>query len=171
MTKVEDGERRDIELDEVGPGDEAALQAVFEGAADYFERLTGKAAVDADAAAREIRSAAETEGRHAAIIRDAGEPVGAVGWWAGSPEPEIALLGMLLVVSSRRRRGHAAAGLRLLESRLAGSGIARLRTGVAADDGLAQRFLEGVGFESMDRRTHVDMDGGRLRIAFYEKEL
>lgn len=171
MTKLEDEARRGVELDLVGPGDEAALQAVFEGAADYFERLTGKSAVDADAAAREIRSASETAGREAAIIRAAGEPVGAVGWWAGSPEPDFALLGMLLVVKPRRRRGHAAAGLRLLESRLAASGIVRVRTGVAADDGLAQRFLEAVGFASMDQRTHVDMDGGRLRIAFYEKEL
>lgn len=168
---TKDGKGAAVELRLAGPDDEAVLQAVFEGAADYFERLTGRPAADPDAAERELRAAGSSEGREVGILRAAGEPVGAIGWWAGSPEPEIALLGMLLVIGPSRRRGHAREGLRLLESRLRESGIARVRTGVGADDALAQRFLEAVGFTSMDRRTHVDMDGGRLRIAFYQKEL
>lgn len=171
MTETGGGGGVLLELQVASEGEEATLQKVFEGAADYFERVTGRPVVEGDAAERELRSAMASEGREVAIVRADGEAVGAIGWWAGSPEPEIALLGMLLVMEPFRRRGYARESLRLLDSRLRDAGISRMRTGVGADDALAQRFLEAAGFASMDQRTHVDMDGGRLRIAFYEKVL
>lgn len=99
------------------------------------------------------------------------EVVGAIGWWAGHPEPHSALLGMLMIVREERRRGLGAEALGLLEGRLREAGVARLRTAVGAEDREASAFLQAVGFSSMDQRTHVDVDSGRLRIAFFEKTL
>lgn len=188
------GERR-VELRIAGAGDVEALQSVFEGAGDHFLRVTGRAAPAPDAARRELSSASSTAGREVALIETAGagvagaesdadrQPnasnsagarataVGALGWWAGHPEPDTALLGMLMIVREERGRGLGAEALRLLEGRLRDAGIDRLRTAVGAEDREASGFLEAVGFSSLDRRTHVDVDSGRLRIAFFEKPL
>ena len=157
-----------------GSEDVEALQSVFERAGDHFLRVTGRPKPEPDAARRELGSAASTPGREVALIERGGsgsEVIGAVGWWAGHPEPDLALLGMLMVVAEERRRGIAGEALRLLEARLRDGGIARLRTAVGAEDRAASSFLEAVGFASMDERTHVDVDSGRLRIAFFEKTL
>lgn len=185
-----------VALRDVEPGAEDRLQAVFEAAGDYFVQVTGRAAPAPDAAEREVRSAASTEGRGVAlIIRTGGPgvadgsgaeaepsrgpaggatdgiPVGAIGWWAGHPEPDLALLGMLMIVREARGRGHARAALGVLETRLRRAGITRLRTAVGAEDAEAGTFLEALGFRSTEERTRVDTDSGRLRIAFFEKAL
>lgn len=162
-----------IRLETAEISDVAELQSVFDAAADYFRRITGKPAPDPDAALRELRSAAETDGREVALVRLSGDgrAIGAVGWWAGSPEPDLALLGMLLVEEASRRHGYAREALQALEVRLRETGIRRLRTAVGAEDGEAHAVLSALGFSSLDQRAHVDMDGGRLRIAFFEKEI
>lgn len=163
-----------VELRLAESDDVETLQSVFERAGDHFLRITGRATPEPDAARRELGSAASTPGREVALIERGGSgpgAVGAVGWWAGHPEPDVALLGMLMVVAEERRRGIAGEALRLLEARLRDAGITRLRTAVGAEDRAASTFLEAVGFASMDQRTHVDVDSGRLRIAFFEKTL
>jgi RimJ/RimL family protein N-acetyltransferase len=156
-----------------GPGDAAELQTVFERVPDHFVRVTGRPEPGADAAERELRAAAETEGRQVALVREAtgADAVGALGWWVGHPEPDVALLGMLLIAEDARGRGLAREALGLLEHRLREEGISRVRTAVAAEDQIARAVLEALGFASMDQSKHVDMDGGRLRIAFFEKPL
>jgi ribosomal protein S18 acetylase RimI-like enzyme len=189
-----DGARR-VELRLAAPDDVEALQSVFERVGDHFLRVTGRAAPAPDAAQRELSSASSSAGREVALIEpveaasrgtepvengqpatrkrggDPATPVGAIGWWAGHPEPDMALLGMLMIVQDERGRGLGAEALRLLEARLREAGIARLRTAVGAEDREASGFLEAVGFSSIDERTHVDVDSGRLRIAFFDKPL
>lgn len=194
----ERGGGRAVELREVDAGSVAELQTVFEGAGDYFLRVMGRPEPSPDAAGREARSAASTPGRGVALIvavekdgemdTDAtggpgprngagdgapaqGASVGAIGWWAGHPEPELALLGMLMVVREERGRGRARAALERLEERLRGEGITRLRTAIGAEDGESRAFVEALGFASTEERTRVDTDSGRLRIAFFEKAL
>lgn len=156
-----------------GPEDAAELQTVFERVPDHFVRVTGRPEPDADAAERELRAATETEGRHVALVRESSgaDAVGALGWWAGHPEPDVALLGMLLIAQEARGRGLAREALGLLEHRLRAEEISRVRTAVGAEDRMARTILEALGFASMDQSAHVDMDGGRLRVAFFEKTL
>lgn len=174
-----------VRLRLLGGGDAPDLQAVFERAGDYFVRVTGSAAPAVDAAERELGSVASTPGREVALIvvggdpshpdpagaSAAGRPVGAIGWWVGHPQPDIALLGMLMVGREDRGRGFARAALQRLEALLGGSGVARLRTAISAGDAESRRFVESLGFGSMDQRARVDVDRGRMRIAFYEKQL
>jgi RimJ/RimL family protein N-acetyltransferase len=153
-------------------GDEAVLQKVFEAAGDYFLPITGRAAPDADAAEREIRSCEATAGREAVVLHaEDGSAVGVLGWWEGSPEPDIALLGMVLMVPESRGAGLAREGVNALESHLASRQMTRLRTGVGARDEKRQAFVRALGFAPMDERTHVSMDRGRMMISLFEKSL
>ncbi len=159
---------RALEID-----DAVALQRVFEAAGDYFVSITGRPKPDADAAQREIRSSTTSPGRRIALLCRNGdaEAVGAIGWWEGNPEPDTALLGMLLVVPDRRGQGLAREALAAVEGALAASGIGRLRTGVGAGDTEKHDLLRALGFSPLDERTHISLDRGRMMISLFEKEL
>lgn len=153
-------------------GQEAVLQEVFEAAGDYFLPITGRPAPDVDSAEREIRACEATPGREAVILyTEEAEPVGAIGWWEGGPEPDVALLGMVLLVPESRGSGLAREALRSLEQWLGSRGITRLRTGVGSHDQARQSFLLASGFNPMEERTHVSMDRGRMMLSLYEKPL
>jgi RimJ/RimL family protein N-acetyltransferase len=162
-----------VAIHHLAPGDEAVLQPVFEAAGDYFLSITGRPAPDPDAAEREIGSSSTTDGRHIALLslRETGEPIGAIGWWEGNPEPDSAILGMLLIVPGRRGVGLAREALAGVEASLAASGIQRIRTGVAAGDTRIHALLGALGFSPLDSRTHVSLDRGRIMIAMFEKGL
>lgn len=155
------------------PGDAAALQRVFTAAGDHFLTVTGRPEPDADAAARELRACASTPGRAVALLSlaDSGEPVGAVGWWARHPEPDVALLGMLLVIPEQRGRGLAREALSALGAHLAGRGMRRLRAAAGAGDERAHAILRALGFQAMDERRHIGLDRGRVMIALFEAAL
>jgi RimJ/RimL family protein N-acetyltransferase len=155
----------------LSPGDEEPLQRVFEAAGDYFLGITGEPAPAPDAAEREIRSCAGTPGREVALLRlhADGRPVGAVGWWQGNPEPEVALVGMLLVVREARGQGLAREALDGLAGSLATQGVRRLRTGAGAGDQRTQALLRALGFAPLDQRRHVELDRGRIMLALFER--
>lgn len=160
-------------LERAVPELEEDLQSVFRAAGDHFTTVTGRPEPDPDAAAREIRSTAATEGREVYLVRTRaeGEAVGAVGWWAGHPEPTVALLGMLLIGTKHRREGLGREALGAVEAALRERGIRELRTGVGAGDERRQKVLRGLGFTPLDERRHVSLDRGRVMIALFAKEL
>ncbi|CAA9352832.1 MAG: hypothetical protein AVDCRST_MAG89-3229, partial [uncultured Gemmatimonadetes bacterium] len=83
----------------LGLDDAARLQALFEATPDYFAVVAGVETAAPDSAAHEIREAAAKPGREVALVSlPDGTDVGALGWWAAHPEPDVALLGMILVV-------------------------------------------------------------------------
>lgn len=155
----------------VGAGDEEALQAVFAAAGDHFLPFTGRPEPDPDAAAREIAGCAATPGRDVALVvlHEGGEAVGALGWWRGNPEPDVALLGMLLVVPGRRGAGIAREALGALEAWLAGQGMRRLRTAVATRDRRAAAVLPALGFQRMSVREHAALGLDGLHLSLWEK--
>lgn len=162
-----------LDIRSATPDDVQRLQRVFEAAGDHFLTVTGRAQPEPDAAEREIRGSLSTPGRDVAIftLRDTGQDVGAAGWWHGSPEPQVALLGMLLVDPEHRRAGIAREALGALEVWLAGHGVRHIRSGVGAGDEKAQAILRGLGFAPMDERRHVSLDRGRVMIALFEKAI
>lgn len=162
-----------LEARSLVPGDEEVLQRVFEAAGDYFLSITGRPEPDPDAAARELRAGAATPGRAVALLslREGERPVGAVGWWRGSPDPETALVGMLLLVPEERGKGLAREALDGLAARLGGEGVKRLRTGVGAGDRRLHALLETLGFAPLDERKHVSLDRGRIMLALFEREV
>lgn len=152
-------------------GDEALLQEVFAAAGDYFLSITGRAAPDPDAAAREIAAAGSIAGRRVALLEpcEAGEAVGALGWWEAHPEPDTALLGMLLVVPALRGTGLGREAIAGLEGWLRSRGVRRVRTAVGAGDAARHALLVALGFVALDQRRHVSLDRGRVMLAFFEK--
>jgi RimJ/RimL family protein N-acetyltransferase len=160
-------------LERVAPGMETELQGVFRAAGDHFTTVTGRPEPDPDAAEREVRSAASVAGREVFLVRmrEGGEAVGAVGWWAAHPEPDIALLGMLLIDMRRRGEGLGREALAGVEEALRSQGIRELRTGVGAGDAARQSVLRALGFTPLDERKHVSLDRGRVMIALFRKQL
>ena len=113
----------------LGLDDAPRLQAVFEATPDHFAVVAGQEGATPESAAHELREAAARPGREVALISLAdGTDVGAMGWWAAHPEPDVALLGMILVSPAHRGTGVAREALAALEGRLAARGIRRLRT-------------------------------------------
>jgi RimJ/RimL family protein N-acetyltransferase len=157
----------------LGPDDAERLQAVFRAAGDHFLTVTGRPEPEPDAAEREIRGSLATPGRDVAVftMRDTGEDVGAAGWWRGSPEPDVALLGMLVIAPRHRGNGLAREALGALEVWLAGHGVRRIRSGVGSGDERAQAILRALGFAPLDERRHVALDRGRIMIALFEKQV
>lgn len=162
-----------LELRLLGPDDAPALQRVFAAAGDHFLGVTGRPEPDPDAAERELLGSAATPGRGVALstLRETGEPVGALGWWAGHPAPDVALLGMLLTVEHRRREGLAREALGALEAWLAARGVRRLRTGVAARDRRAGEVLPALGFARMSIAEHQALGLDMAHLALWEKAL
>jgi RimJ/RimL family protein N-acetyltransferase len=157
----------------LGPEDAPELQRVFAAAGDHFLGVTGRPEPDPDAAERELRGSAGTPGRGVALasLAETGEPVGALGWWAGNPEPDVALLGMLIVVPERRRGGLAREALGALEAWLAGRGVRRLRTGVTTRDRRASMVLPALGFERMSIAEHQALGLDHASLALWEKRI
>lgn len=157
----------------LGPGEEAALQAVFESAPDYFRRLNEQDALAPDAAARELRSCAQTPGRELALLSRLGDgsAAGAIGWWRGHPEPDVVLLGMLLVVPALRGRGLAREAVEGLEVWLAGQGIRRLRTAVPAHAFAEHDLLRALGFALLPIREHTALGLAGAHLMLFEKRL
>lgn len=157
----------------LGRGHEAVLQHLFVAAGDYFLRVTGRPEPEPDAAAREIEACSGSEGRGVAALieSESGEPIGAIGWWSGNPEPYVALLGMLLVVPSHRGRGLAREAVTSLEGWLAAREIVRLRTAVAAANYPEHKLLRALGFEQMSIRDHTALGLGASHLALFEKAI
>lgn len=155
----------------LGAGNEALLQLVFEQAGDYFLRVKGTRHPDTDAAERELAACAATPGREIALLthRASGDPVGVLGWWRGNPEPEVALLGMLMMVPAHRGEGLGREAVQGLEGWLAPQGIHRLRTAVPASAFQEHRLLRALGFEQLPIREHVALGLAGSHLALFEK--
>jgi GNAT superfamily N-acetyltransferase len=155
----------------LGTGDEDRLQRVFAACADHFAALTGQPGPAPDAAAHELRLCDETWGRQVAVLTriDTGEDVGAVGWWAGNPGPDRALLGMLMIAPAHRRQGLAREALQAVEVWLGGRGIAALRTAFQRRRLAVHPIVRALGFTEMSIREHALLGLAGAGISLWEK--
>jgi GNAT superfamily N-acetyltransferase len=153
------------------PGSEALLQMVFTRAADYFVRVSGQPGPEPGAAEQELAACVATPGREVALLTllDDGEPAVVLGWWRGNPEPEVALLGMLMVVPEQRGQGLAREALQGLQEWLRGQGIRRVRTAIHASAFAEHRLLRRLGFEQMSIREHSALGLGGSHLALFER--
>jgi GNAT superfamily N-acetyltransferase len=155
----------------LGAGDEERLQRVFDACADHFTALTGQPRPAPDAGAQELAACLATPGRQVAVLTlaDRGEDVGAVGWWAGNPGPDRALLGMLMVDPAHRRQGLAREALDAVEVWLAGRGIAALRTAFQRRRLAVHPIVRALGFTEMSIREHALLGLPGVGISLWEK--
>jgi GNAT superfamily N-acetyltransferase len=155
----------------LGAGDEDRLQRVFTACADHFTALTGQRAPAPDAAVQELRACQETWGRQVAVLTllDTGEDVGAVGWWAGNPGPDRALLGMLMIDPAHRGQGLAREALQAVEVWLGGRGIRALRTAFQRRRLPIHPIVRALGFTEMSVREHTLLGLGGAGISLWEK--
>ena len=150
--------------------DEPRLQRVFEGCADHFAVLMGQR-VAPDAAAGELAACASTPGRSVAVLTlvETGEDVGAVGWWLGNPEPDRALLGMLMIHPAHRRQELAREALEGLEVWLRGRGVRALRTAFQRRRLAVHPIVRALGFREMSIAEHALLGLGGVGVSLWEK--
>lgn len=162
-----------LALRALGPGDEDRLQRLFERCADHFAALTGRPGPDADAGAAELRASTDTPGRQVALLTrlDTGEEMGALGWWAGNPEPDRALLGLLMVAPEHRGQGLAREALDAVEVWLAGRGIKALRTAFQRRRLTIHPIVRALGFREMSIREHALLGLSGAGISLWEKPI
>lgn len=157
-------------LHTLAPGDEARLQRVFEACADHFAVLMSQR-VAPDAAAAELASCAATPGRGVAVLTlaETGEDVGAIGWWLGNPEPDRALLGMLMIAPAHRKQGLAREALSALEVWLRGQGIRAMRTAFQRRRLAVHPIVKALGFREMSIAEHALLGLGGVGVSLWEK--
>ena len=157
-------------LHPLAAGDEARLQRVFEACADHFAVLMNQPLAP-DAAAAELASCAATPGRTVAVLTrvDTGEDVGALGWWRGNPQPDRALLGMLMIHPEHRRQGLAREALDALEVWLRGQGIVALRTAFQRRRLAVHPIVRALGFREMSIREHTLLGLSGAGVSLWEK--
>lgn len=162
-----------LSLRALGAGDEERLQRLFERCADHFAALTGRPGPEPDAGAAELRASIGTPGRQVALLTllESGEEIGAVGWWAGNPEPDRALLGLLMVDPDHRGRGLAREALGAVEVWLAGRGIKALRTAFQRRRLSVHPVVRALGFREMSIRDHALLGLGGAGISLWEKPI
>ncbi|HEX2210456.1 MAG TPA: GNAT family N-acetyltransferase [Longimicrobium sp.] len=155
----------------LGAGDEDRLQRVLDACADHFTALQGLPGPAPDAGAQELTACLATPGRQVAVLTllDSGEDVGAAGWWAGNPEPDRALLGMLMIAPAHRRQGLAREALDAVEVWLAGRGIAALRTAFQRRRFAVHPIVRALGFREMSIRDHALLGLAGAGISLWEK--
>ncbi|HLL83711.1 MAG TPA: GNAT family N-acetyltransferase [Longimicrobium sp.] len=155
----------------LGLDDAPRLQAVFEATPDHFAVVAGQAATP-ESAAHELRESAARPGREVALISLAdGTDAGALGWWAAHPEPDVALLGMILVAPAHRGAGVAREALSALEARLAAQGIRRLRTAFQRRRLAIHPVVKALGFAEMSIREHTRLGLAGASISLWEKAI
>lgn len=154
-------------------GDEAALQDAFDAAGDHFATVTGQPQAAPDAAEREIQACAATPGRQILLVstRDTGETAGVIGWWAGNPEADVALLGTLIVLPAHRGRGIAREMLEAAEGWLRAGGTTRVRTAVGRRRAPVHAVLRALGFAEMSIRDHTVLGAKGAGTALFEKRI
>lgn len=172
---TQDDARLELETDRLllhtlAPGDEARLQRVFEACADHFAVLMGQR-VSPEAAAGELAACASTPGRSVAVLTraDTGEDVGAIGWWLGNPEPDRALLGMLMVDPAHRRQGLAREALAGLEVWLRGRGTVAVRTAFQRRRLAVHPIVKALRFTEMSIAEHALLGLGGVGVSLWEK--
>jgi RimJ/RimL family protein N-acetyltransferase len=136
--------------------DQAALQAVLDGAPDYHERTEGGPA-GADAAARLLDEAEADALRRVWLIRlkRGGAAAGLLDVWLDQPEPGTAHVGLLLLREPLQAQGYGAEAAGALERALAGAGYRTVRLSVGDESPGAHAFWERLGYAPVGR-----LDGG-----------
>jgi GNAT superfamily N-acetyltransferase len=153
----------------VAPGGEGPLRAVFEATPDFFEAVYGIPAAPPGAAEKETAASAAQQGREVAVLLRGGEAVGAMAWWTGNPEPDRALLGMLMVVPSARGDGVGREALDGLLVWLAGQGMAAVRTAVQRRRRPVLDRLARLGFAELPISEHQKLGLAGAGLALLER--
>lgn len=155
------------------PDDAPRLQEVYEAAADYFRAITDAEGPGPDTALIELRQCQAQPGRAAALVTlEDGTAVGALGWWLGRPAPEVALLGMVVVLPEHRGQGFAREALTALEGWLAAQGVTQLRTAIPYRRAAPLRpLLNALGFQAMSIAEHTRMGMGGAGVSLWEKAI
>jgi ribosomal protein S18 acetylase RimI-like enzyme len=140
------------------------LQALFEGAPEYFALTEGRPPRPSEAGDLVAEAEADDRRRVLALVPRAGGPaVGVLDLHLDYPEPLTAHIGLLLFREACRGLGYGTETTAALEQELARRGYTALRLSVVDENVEAKAFWERLGFAVIG-----ELDG---RVTVYEKGL
>jgi ribosomal protein S18 acetylase RimI-like enzyme len=137
---------------DIAPADLAALQALCERSADYFERITGLPPGPSEAHSLYIaRPERATPGQKflLGIATFDEQLIGVLDAISDYPEPGVCTLGLLLFEPDARGRGF---GRAVMRGFAAWSGAQTIELGAAESDPGTQAFWRKLGFASVETR-------------------
>lgn len=156
----------------LGPPDLAALQALFERAADYFQVATG-GPPGQDEGARAYVAGPPTkdvdEKRVIGIFRREDELVGVLDAIPDFPDGGTWTMGMLLLDPAHRGRGVGSAVLAAYEGWAREAGARSFRTAVVAHHQPGIRFLEAAGYRRISSVDNYHAGSRQATVLFFEK--
>ncbi len=160
-----------IRLRPLTVADANTLQAVYNGAADYFLKLLGRRPNFGEAT-RDLQAALMETNRYIMGIEYDGEMVGMLDVRLHYPEVNITQIGLLLLTQSWRNRGVGTWALRMFESWLRrDTSIRQVRLNVAASNREAQRFWQREGYQFSGETTRIELSTHTPRLLVMIKTL
>jgi len=156
------------------PGDLLEVQRVLELAPDYAKATQG-GPVDPLEAARtfeELPLGVDPSAKTVFGIYADDELVGIVELVVGLPAPTTALLGLLLVAGTHRRRGVGSQAVRAVEGLVLSWGRCdRIRVGVVRTNAQALAFWEAVGYSATGELRPYEQGAVRSVVVVMEKRI
>jgi GNAT superfamily N-acetyltransferase len=162
-----------IRLLEGEPGPMRELQRVVQGAAGYYERVSGVPPGPAEAQSiyTVLPEGKAYEDKFVLGIFEDEAMVGCADLMRGYPVRTTAMLGLLLIVETHQRRGIGARALRLIESLARKWGCERMRIGVVRSNEQVIPFWLRQGFEPTGERRPWRQGPVASEVVLLEKPL
>lgn len=147
------------------------LQQVYEACADYFQ-LVGRTSTPAHMAERVMLEVETTPGRHVMGITLNDELIGLLDFRLRYPAPDVAQLGLILIVPGERNRGYGTLAMDIWETWLdVQTPIARVRAAVVAHNRGAQRFFLRRQYHLTGETYRMPVGRAQPRVLVMEKFL
>lgn len=162
-----------LRFDALGPDDLPALQSLCESCADYYHLMTGGPVSSSEAHTLfTLRpETAAMSDKFLVGVRRGRDLIGALDLYRHYPRRQHAWMGLLLLHPNLRGHGHGAAMIRWMIEWAREQGCARLRLGVADDNGRALEVLGRHGFRPTGERISRVSGSRRLVLLPLEREL
>lgn len=156
------------------PGDLREVQRVFELAPDYANAIQG-APFDPPEAARtfeELPPGVDPSAKTVFGVYYEDELVGIIDLVDGFPVPTTAMLGLLLVADTHRRRGIGTRAVRAVEELVLSWGTCdRIRIGVVRTNAQALPFWEALGYVPTGELRPYEEGAVRSEVVVMEKRI
>jgi len=162
-----------LRFEPLAPDELPALQALCESCADYYHLMTGGPVSSSEAHTLfTLRpETASIDDKFLVGVRRGRDLIGALDLYRHYPRRQHAWMGLLLLHPNLRGHGHGAAMIRWMIDWARAQGCARLRLGVADDNGRALEVLGRHGFRPTGERISRVSGSRRLVLLPLEREL
>ena len=152
---------QEVLLRPISAADAPLIRKVYQASPGYFERIA-MAVPDLADVEREVEAILSDPNRRAYLIYDGEEPVGYLDYKLHYPQPQDAIVTLILITEDHRNRGYGRRAVADLEAMLHHE-VERLFAAVYGDNPAAVAFWESLGYRFLK--------DGAPSVSWYYKRL